>query len=698
MRLLIICLSWPLGACGGHTPDDTVTSANVESFAPERGELVKTELGGRELGYELHDGLAVFEGDIVLGQGAEVAAKLEAIDAGEVPRSAICNFDFGFGCATWTDGVIGYGFADNWGSPEANGMMRARILAAMQHWEDRTSLRFVPRTDGERVLFGNAGGCSSDIGRAVISFPQTVRLATSCGYGAVVHEIGHTVGMWHEQARSDRDDYITIDLGAIDPFHLHDFWGHGELGRDIGPYDFASIMHYPCDAWSRDGRDTIRPIVDGITCADIGQRAALSEGDVLAAYWLYKPRYNIGGASPGATDDRFDLRLVWDTEAVRPEYIRWSSDRGLEGSGATFTLRASDAPTGPHTITASIVINTVTVVTRSLVVNLGNSTPGLTLEADRVGYVNRMTFVTARVDDAEDGICPAADCAYVWDPPPDYGAGGSVGYTATSPGARVVSVSVTDVGGAVATGSVTIDFIDPAPEVTIQAPLAAANYALGAGGTRIAVAGSATDANAGPGPGPGAVPCNRLYWTSSVGSDTFEAAYACATELVATTPGARTVTLTAFDSRGQSSTASVTIDVDVCVGNCTPNVSFVFETPEDFHDDVYDNAVYFLSTPIRMTATLRDGDVPPDALTYRWLVYRPCFGTGPCPPREVGSGAATSPATRTLTWRPSNDIEAWSNCASPGAYVPFSIALEVEDARGATNEFAVEVTLGCSLD
>ena len=61
-----------------------------------------------------------------------------------------------------------------------------------------------------------------------------------------MHEIGHCLGMIHEQSRSDRDTYVTVYYNNIDPAIER---GNFELlmpGQDImtGRYDYSSAMHY----------------------------------------------------------------------------------------------------------------------------------------------------------------------------------------------------------------------------------------------------------------------------------------------------------------------------------------------------------------------------------------------------------------------------------------------------------------------
>lgn len=185
-----------------------------------------------------------------------------------------------------------------------------RVTDAIAHWQANTSFRFILRNPANANQYPNYvrfsdvdGGCWSLVGMQG-NGEQPISLGTGCGLGNAIHEIGHTVGLWHEQSREDRDLFVTINWQNIQQGMAAQFNQHITDGDDLGTYDYGSIMHYPRTAFSKNNQETITPTDPN---AQIGQRNGLSAGDLAAVRALYPNcQIKLPWTEPGGFKKRLD--------------------------------------------------------------------------------------------------------------------------------------------------------------------------------------------------------------------------------------------------------------------------------------------------------------------------------------------------------------------------------------------------------
>ncbi|TKR92312.1 hypothetical protein L596_006993 [Steinernema carpocapsae] len=186
------------------------------------------------------------------------------------------------------------------------------IQNAMKKIEENSCIRFRKRRfEPDYVDIQNQyyQGCFTSVGRLPgqnVLMLEANKQATCVEHDIVIHEMFHTIGLWHEHMRYDRDDFIKVHSENIDPMYHSQFAKvpKGESDTFGVKYDYRSVMHYAKNAFARSTQLVSMETLDKRFQNVIGKVKDASPSDYRKICTLYECKVCRGDIFSGkALDD-----------------------------------------------------------------------------------------------------------------------------------------------------------------------------------------------------------------------------------------------------------------------------------------------------------------------------------------------------------------------------------------------------------
>jgi hypothetical protein len=268
--------------------------------------------------YVVKNGKAIFQGDIILN-------KVDPIDGkSQLSSFGINSLSIDYSQYLWPR--VGNQYQIPYIIAAGSGNLTNLNSAISQFNNTFANIKFIARTtqtdyvsfyfdpnnnngQGEATL-GRAGGEQQVLGAGGSFNP--------CSVGTILHEMGHTIGLWHEQSRPDRDTYLSINYGNLIKGSISNFNQVYDNAQQTTLFDYASLMQYGAFTLSRNGGPTIETIPAGIGLSNLTGYSAADIDGIQRLYGNAPTAVTVTSNPPG-------LQVIVDGSTVTtPQVFNWA--------------------------------------------------------------------------------------------------------------------------------------------------------------------------------------------------------------------------------------------------------------------------------------------------------------------------------------------------------------------------------------
>jgi hypothetical protein len=187
-----------------------------------------------KLEFKVIEGWAITHGDILLGKPKR--------EDNRPVRSGDRGFFKPPKVRTWPNLPVPFAFAQDF-------PFEQRVIEALEILSNETVVTFsFFKGEKDAIVFDRSDSlCASALGR--IGGHQPILISGECQVYNIVHEVMHALGFIHEQARFDRDSYVSINWDNIAEenwlqFHKIPGAVFNHFNGNPLPFDHESVMLY----------------------------------------------------------------------------------------------------------------------------------------------------------------------------------------------------------------------------------------------------------------------------------------------------------------------------------------------------------------------------------------------------------------------------------------------------------------------